>query len=47
VTYEHMKSHDEGENDIAQFTDNEGESHILFHAISGRCGGGKANRSCD
>jgi hypothetical protein len=31
VTYENMKSHDEGENNIAQFTDNEGEPHVLFH----------------
>lgn len=37
VSYEHWKSHDEGENDIAQFTDKEGEPHILVIGTSVAC----------
>lgn len=29
MSYDDMKSHDEGENDIAQLTDSEGEPHIF------------------
>jgi len=38
VTDEHVKSHNDVENDIAiaQFAGNEGEPHILFHVSSDR-----------
>jgi len=45
VTYEHVKSHDDVENDIAvaQFAGNEGEPHILFASVQRGVAGGMVN----